>query len=296
MAWVRIDDQFTDHPKAAEAGPLGIAMQVAALCYSNRHLTDGFISYAVAARLLDWTGIAKDLDWDKPDQQVMGWKITWQEVAEKCEEAGLWDAVDGGWRIHDYLEYNPGRADALAKRQDISAKRAQAGRKGLANRWQTDSKRDSKTPSNANQNDSPNPNPNPIEKETPRAARPQDEPAAVPVVESIAQITGEKPYDILAAFALACESDLAAAAPAWKQKQLAVAKRLLEQGYGTDKVRRYIAYRLSQTWRDGTFDLMHIEKEIGTWEVQGSPERAAKNGIRPSQADHNRGGTGRVVL
>jgi hypothetical protein len=305
MAWVRIDDQFTDHPKAAHAGPLGIAMQVAGLCYCNRYLTDGFIPLAIAPRLLDFTGIAEGEPHDVDTKQVNGYAMEWMYVVERLEKAGMWEVVDGGWLIHDYLEYNPSREEMQAKRAEVSEKRAEAGRRGAAARWQngkTDGKTDgnriaksSKPMANEWQNDGPNPNPNPKEKE-PRDARLPDEPAEMPIVESIAQLTGEQPFDVLASFADVIGTDLGSVAPAWKKKQLAAAKRLLEEGYGTDKVRRYILYRLSETWRNGsTFDLFSVEKEIGTWEAHGSPERAATNGIRPSQADHNRGGTGKVV-
>ena len=30
--------------------------------------------------------------------------------------AGLWEAVDGGWKIHDYLDYNPSHAQQEADR------------------------------------------------------------------------------------------------------------------------------------------------------------------------------------
>ena len=126
MAWVRIDDQFTDHPKAADAGPLGIAMQVAALCYANRHLTDGFISHKVAARLLDFTGIAIELPCthDPDDSHVSGMRVQWLSICDSLVDAGLWEVVEGGWQIHDYLEYNPSRADTLAKRAaDLERKR-----------------------------------------------------------------------------------------------------------------------------------------------------------------------------
>jgi len=130
MAWVKIDDQFTDHPKAADAGPLGIAMQVAGLCYANRHLTDGFISHKVAARLLDFTGIAVALPSraDPDDNHVSAMRVLWLNVCDSLVSAGLWEVVDGGWQIHDFLEYNPSRADTLTKRAaDMERKRTPKG-------------------------------------------------------------------------------------------------------------------------------------------------------------------------
>src|SRR6266540_5902380 len=57
MPWVRIDEEFARHPKVVAAGPLGMAMQVAALCYCNQYLTDGFIPRTVVAGLLDFAGL-----------------------------------------------------------------------------------------------------------------------------------------------------------------------------------------------------------------------------------------------
>lgn len=62
-------------------------------------------------------------------------------------------------------------------------------------------------------------------------------------------------------------------APNWERKQHGIAKRLLEQGYGTDKVRRCLVFMRSQAWRTSPMDLGTVEKYIGTWEANGEPER-----------------------
>ncbi len=41
MSWIKIDDQFSDHPKIIEAGPLAGWLYVSSLCYCGRYLTDG---------------------------------------------------------------------------------------------------------------------------------------------------------------------------------------------------------------------------------------------------------------
>lgn len=109
MAWVKIDDSFADHPKIASAGPLGMALQVAALCYCNRYLTDGFIPRAMAPRLVYFEGFAEPHD-----------------VITRLIEVGIWIEVEGGYRIHDYLEYQPSKADIEATREQ----RRKAGAKG----------------------------------------------------------------------------------------------------------------------------------------------------------------------
>lgn len=99
MPWVRIDEDFYQHPKVVKAGPLGMAMQVAALCYCNKYLTDGFIPRAVLPTLLNLDG------------------TSWELVVQDLIAAGLWEQVDGGYRIHDYLDYQPSRERVLTERE-----------------------------------------------------------------------------------------------------------------------------------------------------------------------------------
>ena len=65
-------------------------------------------------------------------------------VAEALVAAGLWESVPGGYRIHDFHDYNPTAADAKAYRQQVSQARAKAGTNGARVRWQTHSKRHGK--------------------------------------------------------------------------------------------------------------------------------------------------------
>jgi hypothetical protein len=110
LPWVRIDEEFPDHPKVVGAGPLGIAMQVAALCYCNRHLTDGFVPRSAARRLIDLDGLGVSAD----------------DVISTMLGVGMWSRVDGGYQIHDYDIYQPTRAQVLAERERNRA----AGQKG----------------------------------------------------------------------------------------------------------------------------------------------------------------------
>src|SRR3990167_2964612 len=52
MAWVRLDEEFPDHPKIVSAGPLAAWLYVAGLCYCNRLLTNGFIPEDQISRLI----------------------------------------------------------------------------------------------------------------------------------------------------------------------------------------------------------------------------------------------------
>jgi hypothetical protein len=102
MTWVKIDDQFADHPKVLAAGPLASWLYVCSLTYSARLLTDGFIPAGQVRRLADVDNAC--------------------ELAAKLVEVGLWDVTEGGYRVHDYLIYNP-TAETIKARQEADRQR-----------------------------------------------------------------------------------------------------------------------------------------------------------------------------
>lgn len=118
MGWVRLEDGYPEHPKIVEAGPLAMAMDVAGVAYCNRQLTDGFIPRAATRRLLDLTEFG----------------VTAEDLVKRLIVAGRWVEEEDGYRVHDFLEYQPSRSQV----QSLSTKRAEAGRKGAAKRWHTD--------------------------------------------------------------------------------------------------------------------------------------------------------------
>ena len=90
MAWVRLDDGFYQHPKIVQAGAVAAAVQVAALCYCNRNLTDGFVPSAAVPLLVNLDGTG----------------ATWPDVIGALVGVGLWvEARHGGYLIHDYEKY-----------------------------------------------------------------------------------------------------------------------------------------------------------------------------------------------
>src|SRR5262245_51136165 len=107
MAWVRLDDGFTDHPKVIRAGEDAGWLFVAGLCYSGKHLTDGFI----------------------PEGKVdtLTRKRQPGKLADKLIEVGLWERVDGGYQVHDYLQWNP-RGEVVKKKQEETRQRVAAWR------------------------------------------------------------------------------------------------------------------------------------------------------------------------
>lgn len=106
MPWVKIDDGFAEHPKIEEAGPLAGFLHVAALCYCNRQLTDGFIPENKVGRLADIPNVKR-------------------HIAALCA-VELWHPVDGGYQIHNYLEFQPSRAKVEAEREEARKRMARA--------------------------------------------------------------------------------------------------------------------------------------------------------------------------
>lgn len=107
MPWVRLDDGYPEHPKVDQVGPLAAWMNVCAWAYCARNLTDGFVPGAQVPRLANVKQPA--------------------QLAQKLVAARLWECVEGGFQVHDYLAYNPSRAQVL-KERDKAAERARNAR------------------------------------------------------------------------------------------------------------------------------------------------------------------------
>jgi hypothetical protein len=102
MSWVKLDDTFPEHPKLIAAGPLAGWLWVVGLAYCTRHLTDGIIPAAVVPRLVGDTIATR----------------TRQRCVTTLVRVGLWKRdTNGDIRVHDYLDYQPSRAEVLRMRQ-----------------------------------------------------------------------------------------------------------------------------------------------------------------------------------
>ncbi len=161
MPWAKLDDGYLTHPKVLKAGLEGRALHIAAILYSSRELTDGEIEPGILPGLGGLAGVKNAA-----------------KTAELLVGIRLFDRTESGYRIHDYLDYNPSRAAVLAERE---AKR-EAGRKGANNRWHGNSKAEpiaapiapaiAAPIANGWQNDAPVPHTPSVSKETESAARP----------------------------------------------------------------------------------------------------------------------------
>jgi hypothetical protein len=97
MPWVRLDDRFPSHRKVALLSDRAFRLHVSAICWCAENLTDGHIRERELA--------------------VVAHVRSLKATAQQLEDAGLWDRVDDGWVIHDYLSYNPSREQVIAERK-----------------------------------------------------------------------------------------------------------------------------------------------------------------------------------
>jgi hypothetical protein len=132
MAWAKLDDGYYDNPKMLAVGLVGTGLHARAITYTARHGTDGRIPEAWVRGQLSELSTAE------------GKRV----LAALISNGALHQDDAGGYVVNDYLDYNPPAAEQLANRDDISAKRAAAGRKGAAARWQGHSKTNGKPDGN----------------------------------------------------------------------------------------------------------------------------------------------------
>lgn len=133
MPWVRLDDRFPDHGKLAECGvvqPLCGWLYVCGLAFCNRQLTDGRIPKAHVARLMSAHGLAL----------VGGDSVNADFLAHRLVQVGLWEDAGDAYVVHDYLTYQPSRADVIKARAENAARvehwrqqRPRKGRNGVGN-------------------------------------------------------------------------------------------------------------------------------------------------------------------
>lgn len=102
MPWFRIDDQSATHDKVVDAGNAAWGAFCRMGAHSANRGTDGFIP-AATARL-----------------------YASEEELIALVRVRLLDIVDGGYRLHDYLEWNPSAAEIDAMKRA----RSKAGKKG----------------------------------------------------------------------------------------------------------------------------------------------------------------------
>lgn len=165
----RIDIHFDEHPSHAEMELEHLGLQVCAVSYCNRNLTDGFVS----------------------DRAVRGFGKSGKapKVAVQMVKLGKWERIEGGYQIVGFLDWNPSKVEVLARR----AAKAAAGQLGGQRSGESRSKHQAPAEAPASTllrplaNPSPSPSPAPEKKKKPLVSKKSGWPNGFDPVTSCAE-------------------------------------------------------------------------------------------------------------
>lgn len=122
MTWSRFDDAAALGPKANAAGNEAWGLWTAAIEYSNRHLTDGFVTIsALATKCLP-------IPISEAKAKALAEKLVGAVVRPNGK--GLFERADGGYLIHDFLDWNPSKAEVELKRKIDRDRKKKGGDSG----------------------------------------------------------------------------------------------------------------------------------------------------------------------
>jgi hypothetical protein len=103
MSWGRLDDEANDCPKLIALSDGAFRLWACGIIYAQKKLTDGFIPARTVAAFPA----------RRKGPQVIA-ELTSKLVPGRDV---LWHVVDGGYQIHDYLDWNDRREDVLKARE-----------------------------------------------------------------------------------------------------------------------------------------------------------------------------------
>ncbi|ALF00187.1 conserved hypothetical protein [Streptomyces sp. SPB78] len=112
MPWFVIDDSAHTHPKIVAASNAALGLWMRCGSYVAQHLTDGIVPGAVARMYGSKTQIAKLV--------AAG---LWHERGHDCPHERCAQPAPGDYAVHDYLEYNPTRAQVQGRKEREAEKK-----------------------------------------------------------------------------------------------------------------------------------------------------------------------------
>ena len=99
MTWIRLDDNFPDHPKVIGLSDKAFRVHLQGLCYGGQYLTDGFIPMFVAAKFADNN----------------------MSVLAELTNAKLWveKMPNNGFQIHDFLVFQSSKESIETRKEQL---------------------------------------------------------------------------------------------------------------------------------------------------------------------------------
>jgi hypothetical protein len=121
MAWIRLSDDYNDHPKFAKLSDGAFRLWHQGMGFCRKFQTDGLIPTSTVREFKAYG--------PKRMRELM---TPWRDA-----ENPLWHHVDGfGVKVHDYLQWNPSK-EAENQRRNESKERMRVARSVRANNLQT---------------------------------------------------------------------------------------------------------------------------------------------------------------
>jgi hypothetical protein len=114
MTWLRLEDNFAHHPKIMALSDRAFRLHLSALCHCAEFSTDGYVDKGIERAIRG---------------RLAGDSRARTRHLNELVAGGLWAPVNGGYLIHDYLDYNPSAAEVKAKREQ-AAERQRRFREG----------------------------------------------------------------------------------------------------------------------------------------------------------------------
>jgi hypothetical protein len=116
LPWFKVDDTAHSHPKLMRATNAAIGLWLRAGSYAAQHLTEGHVP-----------GVVAQLYGTTPQIRKLVAAGLWHEHGHTCPHEKCQQPAPGDYYMHDFLIYNPSRAQEESKRS-AAAERQSRGR------------------------------------------------------------------------------------------------------------------------------------------------------------------------
>ncbi|MER7726421.1 mucin-2 [Streptomyces sp. NPDC096323] len=138
MSWFRIDDTAYGHPKVLKAKNPAYGLWSRCGSYAAQQLTDGMIP-----------GVVAELYGTAPQVRKLVAAGLWHEHGHTCSHPRCAQPAPGDYYMHDYLDYNPSRANVEQGRDRAADRQKRAREKATEQRNQTRNHSDSSHETNS---------------------------------------------------------------------------------------------------------------------------------------------------
>lgn len=118
MSWIRLDDDYINHPKFTRLSHLAFRLWHEGIAYCRKAVTDGFIGLEAVAGFRYATPEAV---------------VELLSSPKGSAAAPLWKTVEDGYEVHDFKDWNPTRREEVRDRKSAKKRmRAFRGRESIS--------------------------------------------------------------------------------------------------------------------------------------------------------------------